>query len=170
MYVCVCECMHTCMLNHFSHIRLFAMLWTVAHQAPLSMAFPRQEYWSGWPYPPPGDLPNPERYQVSQDSLVVKNLTANTGVIRDVSLTLGNISRTDAEAEVTIKGYPLQYSGLENSMDRIGHRVTKSRARLNNFQFHFLSSLCYSLEISTQLCITFVLSLAFLLSPFLSYL
>ena len=43
----------------FSHVQLFAMLWTVAHQAPLSMAFSRQEYWSGLPCPPPGDLPNP---------------------------------------------------------------------------------------------------------------
>ena len=33
--------------------------WTVAPQAPLSMGFPRQEYWSGLPFPPPGDLPNP---------------------------------------------------------------------------------------------------------------
>ena len=167
----MCVCVHAHM-----HAKSLQSHQTLCHAMDCSTpgstvhGIPRQEYWSGWPYPPPGDLPNPERYQVSQDSLVVKNLTANTGVIRDVSLTLGNISRTDAEAEVTIKGYPLQYSGLENSMDRIGHRVTKSRARLNNFQFHFLSSLCYSLEISTQLCITFVLSLAFLLSPFLSYL
>ena len=36
-----------------------AILWTVAHQAPLSMGFPRQEYWSGLPFPFPGDLPNP---------------------------------------------------------------------------------------------------------------
>ena len=42
-----------------SHVQLFVTLWTVAHQAPLSMGFPRQEYWSGWPFPPPGDLPNP---------------------------------------------------------------------------------------------------------------
>ena len=34
-------------------------LWTVAHQAPLSMGSPRQEYWSGLPFPSPGDLPNP---------------------------------------------------------------------------------------------------------------
>ena len=33
--------------------------WTVAHKAPLSMGFPRQEYWSGLPFPYPGDLPNP---------------------------------------------------------------------------------------------------------------
>ena len=33
--------------------------WTVAHQAPLCMGFPRQEYWSGLPFPPPGHLPDP---------------------------------------------------------------------------------------------------------------
>ena len=33
--------------------------WAVAHQAPLSMEFSRQEYWSGWPFPPPEGLPNP---------------------------------------------------------------------------------------------------------------
>ena len=46
-----------CML--VSHVRLFATPWTVACQAPLSMGFSRQEYWSGFPFPSPGDLPNP---------------------------------------------------------------------------------------------------------------
>ena len=46
-------------LSCFSHLWLFATLWTAAHQAPLSMGFSRQEYWSGLPYPPPGDLPDP---------------------------------------------------------------------------------------------------------------
>ena len=49
-----------CVLSHFSHVRLFVTPWTVAHQAPLSIGFSRQEYWSGWLCPPPGDLPNPE--------------------------------------------------------------------------------------------------------------
>ena len=40
-------------------VRLSATPWTVAHQAPLSMGFPRQEYWSGLPCPSPGDLPGP---------------------------------------------------------------------------------------------------------------
>ena len=48
-----------CPLSSFSHVRLFATLWTVAHQAPLSMGFSRQGYWSGLPCPPPRDLPNP---------------------------------------------------------------------------------------------------------------
>ena len=46
-----------CVLSHLSPVRLSATLWTVARQAPLSMGFSRQEYWSGWPCPPPGDLP-----------------------------------------------------------------------------------------------------------------
>ena len=48
-----------CMLSNFSHVWLFATLWTVARQAPLSVEFSRQEYWSGFPCPPPGDLPDP---------------------------------------------------------------------------------------------------------------
>ena len=39
--------MHACLLSHFSHVQLFVTLWTVACQAPLSMGFSRQEYWSG---------------------------------------------------------------------------------------------------------------------------
>ena len=42
-----------------SHVWFFATLWTVDHQAPLSVGFPRQEYWSRLPFPSPGDLPNP---------------------------------------------------------------------------------------------------------------
>ena len=41
-----------------SHVPQFVSLWAIAHQAPLSMGFPRQEYWSGLPFPPPGDLPD----------------------------------------------------------------------------------------------------------------
>ena len=47
------------MLSCFSHVRLFAILWTVVPQAPLSTGFSRQEYWSGLPCPPPGGLPDP---------------------------------------------------------------------------------------------------------------
>ena len=42
-----------------SHVQLPAIPWTVAHQGPLSLGFPRQEYWSGLPFLPLGDLPNP---------------------------------------------------------------------------------------------------------------
>ena len=42
-----------------SHVRLFAIPWTVVYQVSLSMGFSRQEYWSGLPFPSPGDLPDP---------------------------------------------------------------------------------------------------------------
>ena len=54
----ICE-FGTCVHSHFSYVRLFVILWTVACQAPLSMGFPRQEYWRRLPCPPSGDLPNP---------------------------------------------------------------------------------------------------------------
>ena len=53
VHVCVC------VLNCFSCVWLFVTLWTVARQAPLSMGYSRQEYWSGLPLPSPGDLPHP---------------------------------------------------------------------------------------------------------------
>ena len=43
----------------FTHVRLFATPWTVAYQAPPSMRFSRQEYWSGLPFPSLGNLPDP---------------------------------------------------------------------------------------------------------------
>ena len=46
-------------VKSFSHVRLFATPWTVAHQAPLSMGFSRQQLWNGLPFPSPGDLPDP---------------------------------------------------------------------------------------------------------------
>ena len=48
--MCVCT---------LSHVQLLATLWTLARQAPLSREFPRQEYWSGLPFPSPGALPDP---------------------------------------------------------------------------------------------------------------
>ena len=65
------ECDHKNRVNHFhlhllfrlirtcsiNRVQLFAILWTVAHHAPLSMGFPRQEYWRGFPFPTLGDLP-----------------------------------------------------------------------------------------------------------------
>ena len=68
MPLCVCMCVSVCTLNH---VQLFATLWTVACQAPLSMEFPRQEYWSGLPFPSPGDLPDPGIKPTSLASLAL---------------------------------------------------------------------------------------------------
>ena len=55
---CVCACVDA-PCCHFSHVRLFETPWTIAHKAPFSTKFSRQEYWSGLPFPSPGDLPDP---------------------------------------------------------------------------------------------------------------
>ena len=54
VYACVISC-----------IQLFVTLWAIAYQVPLFMEFSRQEYWSGLPFPPPGDLPDPGIKSVS---------------------------------------------------------------------------------------------------------
>ena len=65
--MCVCVCVCVCVL---SHVRLFAVPGTVAHQAPLFMGFPRQEHWSGLPFPPPGALRDPVTETTSLQSPV----------------------------------------------------------------------------------------------------
>ena len=57
-----------CAVCMLSHVRLFVTPWTVARQAALSMEFSRQEYWSGVPFPPSGDLPDPRIEPVSSAS------------------------------------------------------------------------------------------------------
>ena len=95
------------------HVQLFVTSWTVACQVPLSMGFPRQEYYSGLPFPS-GDLPYPG--------------------IKPATLELSGVFFTN--------GKPLQYSCLENPMDggawwATVHGVATSRSRLSDFTFTF---------------------------------
>ena len=64
MFLVVCNLINLIIIlkvkvKSLSRVRLFATPWTVAYQAPLSMRFSRQEYWSGLPFPSPGDLSDP---------------------------------------------------------------------------------------------------------------
>ena len=63
-----------CVLRHFSYVQLFAILWTVALQAPQSMGFSRQEYWCGLLCPPSGDLLHPGIEPASPASLAVRHI------------------------------------------------------------------------------------------------
>ena len=128
-----------------SHVQLFATPWTVSRQAPLSMVFSRQEYWSGLPFPSPGDLPNPGIKPMSPALQVrsslseppvrpslrqlhlptsgEKNLCANVGDTGSIP----GLERSPGGGH----GNPLQYTCLENPMDRgtwraIVHRVANS--------------------------------------------
>ena len=53
-------------MKSLSRVQLFVTPWTVAHLVPLSMGFPRYEYWSGVPFPSPQDLPDPRRTHYRQ--------------------------------------------------------------------------------------------------------
>ena len=59
-------------VKSLSRVRLFVTLWTVDYQAPLSIEFSRQEFWSGLSGPPPGDLPNPGIDPTSPPSKALK--------------------------------------------------------------------------------------------------
>ena len=132
--------------------------WTVAYQAPVSMGFSRQEYWSGLPFPSSGDLPDSgikplllhcgqtlypmyncviEQYLThwaSQVVLAVKNLPTNAGDLRDLG-SIPGLGRSPGGGH----GNPYQYSCLENPMDRgawseVGYSPWghKSQTRLSN--------------------------------------
>ena len=80
-----------------SCVQLFVTPWTVAHQAPLSMGFSRQEYWNGLPFPLPGDLPNPGIEPSSPVALALPNgcfTTEPLGKPRNVMYNMINITNT----------------------------------------------------------------------------
>ena len=71
-------------VKSLSHVRFFATPWTAAYQAPLSMGFSRQEYWSGVPFPSPGHLPNPgiePRFPVQQAHALPSEPPGNPGIM-----------------------------------------------------------------------------------------
>ena len=70
-------------LNHFIHVHLPEILWTVAHQAPLSRGFSRQEYWNGLPCSHPNDLPNPGIEPVPLTSLALVDRFFTTHTTRE---------------------------------------------------------------------------------------
>ena len=99
--------------------------------------FSTQEYWSGSPCPSPGDLPNPRikpRSPASQADALPSEPTGKPCLQQCFYLAtmfLPGSARSPGEG----KGYPLQYAGLENSMDCTIHGVTKTRTRLSAFHF-----------------------------------
>ena len=133
-------------VKSLSPVLLFATPWTVAYQAPPSMGFSRQECWSGLPFPSPGDLPDPgikpRSPALRADALPSepsgkpipggldgKEPACNSG-------DLGSIPGSGRSPGGGC-GNPLQYSCLENLMDRGAwwatvHGVAKSRTRLSD--------------------------------------
>ena len=115
-------------IHHFSRVQLFVTLWTIAHQAPQSMGFPKQEYWSGLPFLPPGDLLNPKMEPESPVSPALAGgpfyhqhyLGLPGGSDGKASAcNAGDLGSTPGVGKVSWrrKWQPTQYSCLENPMD-----------------------------------------------------
>ena len=110
LVVCVLTC-----------VQLFVTPWTRAHQAPLSMGFPRQEYWSGFPFPTSWDLPDPGIEPTSLSSPTLASGSFTTGATWEAHLLLWNchlpspgdsdLSQTDHSAS----GSDTAYHGLSHS-------------------------------------------------------
>ncbi|CAI9151880.1 unnamed protein product [Rangifer tarandus platyrhynchus] len=97
-------------VKSLSHVRLFMTPWTAAYQAPPSMGFSRQGYWSGVPLPTPRDrLPTPVFLGFPSGS-AGKESACNTGDLGSIP----GLGRAPGEGN----GNPLQCSCLENPMDR----------------------------------------------------
>ena len=84
-YVCTCACI----LSHFSHVQLFATLWTADCQGLLSIGFSRKVYWNGLSCPPSGDLPDPGMEHASPalqvDSLLLRHQGRPVVVVQSLS-------------------------------------------------------------------------------------
>ena len=127
--------MHTQLL---SSVQLFVTHWTVGNQVPLSMEFPRQEFWSRLPFPSPGDLPDPGMEPMSLKSAVsagrffttstASSSVSPSGFPGGSVVKLYLLVQERLERRVPIpgsgrspgegNGNPLQYSCLGNPMDR----------------------------------------------------
>ena len=126
------DTIHACVLSHFSRVQLFATLWTIAHQTPLSMGFSGQEEWSGLPCPPPGDLPN---LGIEPSSLASVVLITHYGMQVGVSLFPSNWNSPRSF---------LHFQDLDTS------EVYRSVMSLNVPQFGFVW--CF-LKIGSRLCV-----------------
>ena len=111
--------------------------WTAAYKAPLSMGFSRQEYWTGVPLPSPRATAWYSNsspgciFWASQVSLMVKSLPASAGAVRDLR-SIPRLGRSLREGS----GYPLQYSCLENPLDREAWWATQSQTGLKQLSTH----------------------------------
>ena len=113
-------------MKSLSRVRLFVTPRAVAYQASLSMGFSRQEYWSGLPFPPLGDLPDPG-IEPGSPALEADALTSEPhqdcpgcSVGKESACSAGDLSSIPGLGRYPGEGNgkPLQYCCLENPMDR----------------------------------------------------
>ena len=105
------------MLSRFSRVRLYATPGTVARQAPLPMGFSRQEYWSGLPCPPPGDLPDPGIEPTSLTSPALAGGFFTTSSSWEALQGSGSQSVAPRLAALAHEGLVLSYSVVSDPCD-----------------------------------------------------
>ena len=126
------------MLSLFSRVQLFATLQTIARQAPLSMGFPRQEYWSGFPFPSPGDLPNPGIEPTSLMSSAVAGRFFTIGTTWKAQDILPQII-INCSVTQAISGH---VSWIQSSNDMVKDEI--------KWMHQFLSTICANLSVQTN--------------------
>ena len=121
-------------VKSLSHARLFATSWTVAYQAPPSMGFSRQEYWSGLPFPSPGDLPDPgiepKSPALQADALQSELLNMNMVYLDCIYIDTGK------EWQPTPIFLPGESHGQRSLSGYTVHRVAKSQTHLKQLSTH----------------------------------
>ena len=90
------------MLDDFNYVWPFVTLWTVTYQAPPSMGFSRQEYWTGLPFPPPANLPKPGIKLMSLMSLALARRFFTTSTIWEASLVPQMVKNLPAMPETKV--------------------------------------------------------------------
>ena len=104
-----CQFLHGCMLSRFSCVWLLATLWTVAHQAPLSKGFSRQECWSGLPCSPPRDLSHAGIEPTSLMSAALATTSAAWEALVLVSTIQQSVSVIHIHVSTLLISFPFRY-------------------------------------------------------------
>ena len=115
------------MLKLFRRVWFFATLWTRAHQAPWSMGFSRQEYWSGWLCPPLGDLPDLGTELASPVSYTVGRFFTHWGTCEALSFLFSSVTQLCSTLcdpmDCSMPGFPVHHQLLELAQTHV-HQVT----------------------------------------------
>ena len=131
-----------CYAQSLNRIRLFATPWTIAHQAPLSVGFSRQEYWSGLSCPPPGNLPNPVLLQYRWIFYHVSCQGSPKTLECSLSLLQGNFPTQESNQcllhcrQLSYQGSPQVSLGIFNSTAKILLSTYKFNPFQNIFYKH----------------------------------
>ena len=147
--------MRVCELSHCSCVWLFVTPWTVARQAPLSIGFSRQEYWSGLPCPPPGNLPGPgiEPVPLMSPALAGEFFTTSTTWEALATWYTSSVYPSPFAPLVTIC-FPVCVCLLVCALRCFFHSIFGPPSWVSTVFFNYFSSLALDCRVLVQPCLT----------------